>query len=146
MAYQTPAHTKHQASPQIVTFPMGHMLPPIRLPPLDPPMTTPASTVTSANLMRFQREFYNLSPYAARRRSMDDTVYDKDCHRLVYIASRKPCVWCQINRVKTKSGWYCYASYRCVKCDVPLCKQGRDCFMEYHRHIGVPLEQLVSPE
>uniref|UniRef100_K1QZJ8 Ring canal kelch-like protein n=1 Tax=Magallana gigas TaxID=29159 RepID=K1QZJ8_MAGGI len=47
-------------------------------------------------------------------------------HKLMYIPNRKPCTWCQIKGVKTKSGWYCYASYKCEVCDVPLCKQGRD--------------------
>lgn len=66
-------------------------------------------------------------------------------HKLMYIPNRKPCTWCQIKGVKTKSGWYCYASYKCEVCDVPLCKQGRVCFQEYHRHIGIPDSEIVNP-
>ncbi|KAK3103425.1 hypothetical protein FSP39_019100 [Pinctada imbricata] len=109
----------------------------------------------SSSALPFPSSYFALSgttagmlPMAmARRRSMEDSMGEKgEKHRMVYITNRKPCVWCQMNRVKTKSGWYCYASYKCVKCDVPLCKQGRDCFMEYHKHIGITSDQLICIE
>lgn len=57
-------------------------------------------------------------------------------HKIVHTegSKYKPCVLCQINKVKTKSGWYVYTYYKCDVCDVPLCK-GRGCFYTYHQNI-----------
>ncbi|KAJ8298938.1 hypothetical protein KUTeg_022998 [Tegillarca granosa] len=64
-------------------------------------------------------------------------------HKLVLIDENKAktckiCVYCQTNKVRTKSGWYVYTSYRCEECDVPLCHQKtqRDCFDLYHADIS----------
>ena len=61
---------------------------------------------------------------------------DSKEHRIIQTegSKYKPCVLCQINKVKTKSGWYVYTYYRCEQCDVPLCK-GRGCFIQYHKTI-----------
>ncbi|XP_069132885.1 uncharacterized protein [Argopecten irradians] len=60
-------------------------------------------------------------------------------HKLVYTIDKKykPCVFCQINKKKTKSGWYAYSYYKCDKCDIPLCKGSRDCFHQYHKFLAV---------
>lgn len=64
-------------------------------------------------------------------------------HKLILIDENKAkmckiCVYCQTNKVRTKSGWYVYTSYRCAECDVPLCHQKtqRDCFDLYHADIS----------
>lgn len=68
-------------------------------------------------------------------------------HRLVYTEGlkHKLCEFCQINKVKTKKGWYVYTTSKCQACDVPLCKLGqRNCFFEYHRYMGFPEEKIVQ--
>ncbi|XP_060086277.1 uncharacterized protein LOC132565629 isoform X7 [Ylistrum balloti] len=60
-------------------------------------------------------------------------------HKLVYTIDKKykPCVFCQINKKKTKSGWYAYSYYKCDVCDIPLCKGSRDCFNQYHKFLVI---------
>ncbi|XP_060086276.1 uncharacterized protein LOC132565629 isoform X6 [Ylistrum balloti] len=56
-------------------------------------------------------------------------------HRLAHLQGlRKLCVYCQFNKIKTKSGWWIYTRYKCDGCEVPLCNttSERDCFMLYH--------------
>ncbi|XP_033752958.1 uncharacterized protein LOC117336493 isoform X8 [Pecten maximus] len=56
-------------------------------------------------------------------------------HRLAHLQGlRKLCVYCQFNKIKTKSGWWIYTRYKCEGCEVPLCNttSERDCFMLYH--------------
>ncbi|XP_033752967.1 uncharacterized protein LOC117336493 isoform X17 [Pecten maximus] len=58
-------------------------------------------------------------------------------HRLVHLEGQKKlCVYCQLNNIKTKSGWWVYTWYKCEGCEVPLCNttSERDCFLLYHRH------------
>lgn len=62
-------------------------------------------------------------------------------HRLVRNTGPKykPCVLCQLKKVRTKSGWYVNTYFKCLACDVPLCKSPiRDCFRHYHTYIGDP--------
>ncbi|XP_060086292.1 uncharacterized protein LOC132565634 isoform X9 [Ylistrum balloti] len=59
-------------------------------------------------------------------------------HRLVRNTGTryKPCVLCQLKKVRTKSGWYVNTYFKCLACDVPLCKSPlRDCFRQYHNYI-----------
>lgn len=68
-------------------------------------------------------------------------------HRLVYTEGlkHKLCEFCQINKVKTKKGWYVYTTSKCQACDVPLCKLGqRNCFFEYHRYMGFLEEKITK--
>lgn len=68
--------------------------------------------------------------------TMSNADLQKLDHKIVHTdgSKYKPCVLCQINKVKTKSGWYVYTYYKCDVCDVPLCK-GRGCFYTYHQNI-----------
>lgn len=70
---------------------------------------------------------------------------DGSQHRLVHSDGNKlkTCAFCSINKVRTKSGWYVYTTFRCEACDVPLCKGVRDCFTQYHKYIGMP--DVVDP-
>lgn len=57
-------------------------------------------------------------------------------HRLVHLRGvRKMCVYCQLHKIKTKSGWWVYTRYKCDMCDAPLCTttSERDCFELYHK-------------
>ncbi|XP_060086273.1 uncharacterized protein LOC132565629 isoform X3 [Ylistrum balloti] len=56
-------------------------------------------------------------------------------HKLIPITgpiNRKLCVYCQLNKTKTKSGWLVYSRCKCEACDVALCKRERGCFKLYH--------------
>ncbi|XP_033752955.1 uncharacterized protein LOC117336493 isoform X5 [Pecten maximus] len=56
-------------------------------------------------------------------------------HKLIPISgpiNRKLCVYCQLNKTKTKSGWLVYSRCKCEACDVALCKRERGCFKLYH--------------
>ncbi|XP_069132883.1 uncharacterized protein [Argopecten irradians] len=56
-------------------------------------------------------------------------------HRLAHLQGvRKLCVYCQFNKIKTKSGWWIYTRYKCEGCEIPLCNttSERDCFILYH--------------
>ena len=66
-------------------------------------------------------------------------------HRLIRIEGcKKACAFCDINRLKTKSGWQIKSYFKCKACDVPLCKSNKECFMKYHE---LRLEQPdVSPK
>jgi hypothetical protein len=48
----------------------------------------------------------------------------------------KACVYCQINKVKTRRGWSVKSYYMCKACEVPLCRGMRECFHHYHNIIG----------
>lgn len=58
-------------------------------------------------------------------------------HRLIPTegSKLKHCVYCQFHKVKTKSGWRVSCRHKCEACDVPLCKEVRDCFQLYHQFI-----------
>jgi len=47
----------------------------------------------------------------------------------------KPCVYCQINKIKTKAGWHVYSRYHCNLCGVALCTGDRYCFGNYHQQL-----------
>ncbi|KAK3104109.1 hypothetical protein FSP39_024499 [Pinctada imbricata] len=69
---------------------------------------------------------------------MKDEIYDRQnniIHSIVATESSrlKHCVFCQIYKVKTKSGWRVSTRTKCNICDVPLCKMNRDCFRMYHK-------------
>lgn len=54
-------------------------------------------------------------------------------HKLVHITGHKrACAYCNILRLKTKSGWAIKSYYKCEACDVCLCKGKKDCFVRYH--------------
>lgn len=54
-------------------------------------------------------------------------------HKLVHITGHKrACAYCNILRLKTKSGWAIKSYYKCEACDVCLCKGKKDCFLRYH--------------
>lgn len=76
------------------------------------------------------------SEVEGQRYNHEESPY-KD-HKIVYTIDKKykPCVFCQINKKKTKSGWYAYSYYKCDVCDIPLCKGTRDCFNRYHRFLS----------
>ncbi|XP_060086265.1 uncharacterized protein LOC132565628 isoform X8 [Ylistrum balloti] len=59
-------------------------------------------------------------------------------HRMIHTEGKKLrlCVYCSLNKVKTKSGWYVYTTHKCEACDVPLC-QSRNCFVTYHKYMGI---------
>ena len=63
---------------------------------------------------------------------------DSNVHTIVRTAESKykPCVFCQIQKRKTKKGWYIYTYYKCKACDIPLCTGQRNCFNEYHAYIS----------
>lgn len=50
---------------------------------------------------------------------------------------RKGCVYCQLTKSKTRSGYWVYTRYRCKECEVPLCMPSaeRDCFQLYHKYL-----------
>jgi len=55
-------------------------------------------------------------------------------HRLVSTENNKlkKCAYCRFYKVKTKSGWRVATRHMCEACRVPLCKEKRDCFLNYH--------------
>ncbi|XP_011423082.2 uncharacterized protein [Magallana gigas] len=57
----------------------------------------------------------------------------------------KMCVYCHKLKSRTKSGWYIYTQNRCRKCDVPLCKKNKTCFVNYHRELGIPEAEYMTP-
>lgn len=50
---------------------------------------------------------------------------------------RKGCVYCQLTKSKTRSGYWVYTRYKCKECEVPLCMPSaeRDCFQLYHKYL-----------
>lgn len=56
-------------------------------------------------------------------------------HKAVHTAAykQKRCVYCQMNKVKTRSGWKVLTQYRCSQCQVALCTGERNCFYYYHK-------------
>ncbi|VDI71588.1 Hypothetical predicted protein [Mytilus galloprovincialis] len=63
---------------------------------------------------------------------------DPNVHTVVRTVENKykPCVFCQIQKRKTKKGWYIYSYYKCKACDIPLCTGQRNCFNDYHAYIS----------
>lgn len=57
----------------------------------------------------------------------------------------KMCVYWHKLKSRTKSGWYIYTQNRCRKCDVPLCKKNKTCFVNYHRELGIPEAEYMTP-
>ncbi|XP_048730168.2 uncharacterized protein LOC125647517 isoform X5 [Ostrea edulis] len=81
--------------------------------------------------------------FGAKHREMGD----EDKHILVPNAGlkNKMCVYCHRLKSRTKSGWYIYTQNRCRKCDVPLCKKNKTCFVNYHRELGIPESEYMTP-
>lgn len=71
--------------------------------------------------------------------------FGEHMHALVPIpeGKYKTCSYCQKVKHKTKSGWYCYTTYQCRKCEIPLCKRNKNCFMFYHRDLGIPEQEYI---
>ncbi|XP_060086275.1 uncharacterized protein LOC132565629 isoform X5 [Ylistrum balloti] len=61
-------------------------------------------------------------------------------HRAIHtpMMKNKPCAYCLMKQVRTKSGWYVYTTYKCEVCDVPLCTGQRNCFALYHMDNKLP--------
>ncbi|XP_021368186.1 uncharacterized protein LOC110459952 isoform X7 [Mizuhopecten yessoensis] len=61
-------------------------------------------------------------------------------HRAIHtpMMKNKPCAYCLMRQVRTKSGWYVYTTYKCEVCDVPLCTGQRNCFTLYHMDNKLP--------
>ncbi|XP_033752954.1 uncharacterized protein LOC117336493 isoform X4 [Pecten maximus] len=61
-------------------------------------------------------------------------------HRAIHtpMMKNKPCAYCLMRQVRTKSGWYVYTTYKCEVCDVPLCTGQRNCFALYHMDNKLP--------
>ncbi|XP_033752942.1 uncharacterized protein LOC117336489 isoform X13 [Pecten maximus] len=70
--------------------------------------------------------------------STESSVPQGLAHRMIHTEGKKLrlCVYCSLNKVKTKSGWYVYTTHKCEACDVPLC-QSRNCFITYHKYMGM---------
>lgn len=71
------------------------------------------------------------------RRSLEAKEYSVNPtdHKAIHTASyrQKRCVFCQMNKVKTRSGWKVLTQYRCSQCEVALCTGERNCFYNYHK-------------
>ena len=68
--------------------------------------------------------------------SLENYVF-KD-HTLAKGSRYRPCIQCQNQKIKTKSGWYVNTFYHCETCSVPLCggpRSGRNCFKLYHENL-----------
>ncbi|XP_021368236.1 zinc finger and BTB domain-containing protein 32-like isoform X7 [Mizuhopecten yessoensis] len=94
-----------------------------------------------------KRQYMNLSePGTGQGQCLDGSITSSGSmsgHRLVRNTGTryKPCVLCQLKKVRTKSGWYVNTYFKCLACDVPLCKSPlRDCFRQYHNYIE-PLDK-----
>lgn len=48
---------------------------------------------------------------------------------------RKVCAFCNMKRLKTKSGYRVYTTFKCLACNIPLCNIERGCFEHYHREL-----------
>lgn len=69
-------------------------------------------------------------------------------HRLVSTDERKlrPCYYCSLTKVKTKSGWRKYTRHKCELCNIPFCKRQQGCFYLYHRALEIfNEEESVGP-
>ena len=74
-----------------------------------------------------------------------EIVLNKDgssaVHRAIRIpkaetpCGRKPCVYCNIHGVRTKTGSRVIAKYMCDKCKLPFCVKNRKCFFMYHQDL-----------
>lgn len=67
---------------------------------------------------------------ASKGHSLDPSDH-KAVHTTAY--KQKRCVYCQMNKVKTRSGWKVLTQYRCSQCEVALCTGERNCFYFYHK-------------
>ncbi|XP_022314258.2 uncharacterized protein LOC111118864 isoform X4 [Crassostrea virginica] len=101
---------------------------------------SPSLAFNSTNAASVSNSF----PLPPPSSSANNSDLQKLDHKIVHTdgSKYKPCVLCQINKVKTKSGWYVYTYYKCDVCDVPLCK-GRGCFYTYHQNI-LPIKNAPS--
>ena len=90
------------------------------------------------------------SVYTGNNAPQSLTVYTNNApsvHRLVpnkANSCRKMCVFCQLNKTKTKSGWLVYSRCKCDVCDVALCKRERGCFQNYHNLVFGEQNVLVT--
>lgn len=48
---------------------------------------------------------------------------------------RKVCAYCNMKRLKTKSGYRVYTTFKCLACNIPLCNIERGCFENYHKEL-----------
>lgn len=46
------------------------------------------------------------------------------------------CALCQMNKVKTRSGWKAYTRFHCAVCEINLCTGERGCFVTYHKKLA----------
>ena len=69
-------------------------------------------------------------------------------HRLVSTDERKlrPCYYCSLTKVKTKSGWRKYTRHKCELCNIPFCKRQQGCFYLYHRALEIFNEEEAIAE
>lgn len=69
-------------------------------------------------------------------------------HRLVSTDERKlrPCYYCSLTKVKTKSGWRKYTRHKCELCNIPFCKRQQGCFYLYHRALEIFYEEEAGGE
>lgn len=61
-----------------------------------------------------------------------DRQWHSQQHSLVSMTVSKYCVMCHRNGTKLKSGFGVKTWSKCSACDVPLCKNKRLCFYQYH--------------
>lgn len=83
-----------------------------------------------------QSSYSLFPPYDMSMMTKDFTgTQSKPVHRLVHTFEYKSkhCLYCQICKIKTKSGWRPTTRHRCEACEVPLCKGERGCFYLYHK-------------
>lgn len=66
------------------------------------------------------------------------TFSQRQQHSLVKIVGRKKvCAYCSSKKRKTPAGRSIETSWKCIGCDLPLCKLG--CYLQYHQENGVEL-------
>lgn len=64
----------------------------------------------------------------------------KDLHVAENIGTTRSCYVCAKNRIRTQGGGHVYSRYKCQKCDVVLCRGIRNCFLQYHEELGIPVD------
>lgn len=77
---------------------------------------------------------------------------DMSDHPMVHINSekrtQKDCKYCQIHKIKSKSGLRLKTLYKCGKCDVALCSAQhteRHCFVMFHNEFIFGSSQMYWP-
>ena len=67
-----------------------------------------------------------------------DTDASGSKHKLVYTEGRKlkKCVNCELTNSRTNGGQPVKSYFMCQACGVPLCKNLRNCFREFHKFIN----------